>query len=217
MYKYTEKFVMDLLFNENKIRIGTLQGFRDMEAKHGISDPKEGSYNDIVHIDKLTGQEYYDHPKRRENFGNGFLGPGCEGLTITNSNFIFERSSPNFLIFCCAHTKSADLFSEFDGADVCYEIRKPQTFFELITWALEKKFNCEVIFRGIFKVDYDEYDRERPNLDTDFLHPALVKTKTFSPQCELRAIWQVPEGLITEPYYDLQVVGIRKSCRVVEF
>ena len=39
MYKYLRKKYADQLFNENGIRIGTLNWYRDMENKKGISDP----------------------------------------------------------------------------------------------------------------------------------------------------------------------------------
>lgn len=216
MYKYTEKFVADLLFNENRIRIGTLNGFRDMEAKQGISDPLEGSYGDHVEING-TDEDYHNNAVFRQNVQN-FVQMDASSSHITFKNCFVKttRRSPNYLIFCSAHTKSIQLLKQFDGADTCFHIYKPKTFFDLITWALDKQFQYPVRFLGVHEVSYKPYQRQRSAIDSRPIHPALAKTEEFLPQCELRAIWEIPQELITEPYYDLQVLGLKKYCRLIE-
>lgn len=217
MYKYTEKFVADLLFNENSIRIGTLNGFRDMEAKQGISDPLEGSYQDKLKIDYFDERDFYTNPNLRQNVQNSFsIGPGCHNVRFINPTIITTRYSPNYLIFCTAHSKSEKLLNEFEGADTCYNIHKPFSFYQLITWELEKELQCKVNFLGIYEVIYDEYERIRSGMNSRHIPPALAKTKEFSPQCELRAIWEVPQNLITKHHYDLNVLGLRKYCQIID-
>ena len=106
--------------------------------------------------------------------------------------------------------------NQFDGADTCVLIHKPNSFFQLITWALEQELKHTVKFLGVAKVDYDNHERQRSDVRSIYIHPALTKTKIFEPQLELRAIWELPEQLITQPYYDLKIVGLRKFCRVVD-
>lgn len=217
MFKYTESFVADLLFKENRIRIGTLNGFRDMESKQGISDPLEGSYDDHVIING-TEKDYFNNPIFRENLkGLIHIEDSCSNITITNCTSLTKRVSQNFLIFCCADKESSDLFKQFDRADTCFTISKPHRFFTLITWALEKEFNCAVDFLGVHKISYQPYTRKRSAFDSLNIHPALAKTEEFRPQCELRAIWQVPQDLITKPFYDLQVSGLKKTCSLINF
>jgi len=218
MYKYTEKFVADLLFNENRIRIGTLNGFRDMEKRQGISDPLEGSYEDHVVIHG-TDTDYRENHLFRENL-KGFINidsnANVQNIKFINCSSQTKRVSPNFLIFCSAHTKSFEVMEQFDNADSCFHIHKPETFFQLITFALEKEFEGKVNFLGVHKVNYNSYLRKRSALDSKPIHPALAKTEDFIPQCEVRAIWEIPQHLITKPFYDLQIFGLRRFCRLIQ-
>lgn len=217
MYKYVKEKYADQLFIENGIRIGTLNWYRDMETKKGISDPLEGSYQDILKVESFNEKDFFSRPGLRENLQGVFsIAENCSNVIIGNFDLVRRRNSPNLLIFCCAHTKSKDLLNEFEGANTCYHIHKPFPFYQLVTWALKQKLGCPVDFLGVFKIDYDEYERTRDDLDSRPLHPALAKTKDFQGQCELRAIWEVPEEFITELYYDLNVIGLRKSCRIVD-
>lgn len=215
MFKYTEKFVADLLFNENRIRIGTLNGFRDMESKQGISDPLEGSYSDQVIING-TEKDYYNNPTFRQN-SKGFIhiGSNCTDIQMINCISTQTRVSKNFLIFCCASINSPKLMSQFEGATTCFTIQNPNTFFTLITWALERYFSHKVNFLGVHPISYQPYKRMRSAHNSNPIHPALAKTNEFIHQHELRAIWEVPTSLITKPFYDLQIVGLRKTCRLV--
>lgn len=217
LYKYTEKFVADLLFNENCIRIGTLNGFKNMESKKGISDPLEGSYKDKLSIDYFTEKDLFNNPLLRRNIGSSIqVSENSGGVVVIGGQFNSIKRSPNYLIFCSAHTKSSEVMEQFEGADTCFHIYKARSFFLLITWALEKKFNKPVKFLGAWGVNYDEYDRQRSGMNSRPLHPALAKTKEFSSQCEVRAIWEVPEDCIKESYYDLKILGLRKFCRIVD-
>lgn len=212
MYKYTQKFVSDLLFLENTIRVGTLYGFRDMEAKQGISDPKEGEYEDTLHLDYFHMEE--------EDAHNPLLQHNLPGIMIQNSRdikIINTRKSVNYIIYCTAHTKSKEIMNQFEGADTCIEIYKKQTFYQLMTWALAKELKTQVKFLGVHPVNYDHYNRVRYNPYEYSLHPVLAKTKEFEPQCELRAIWEVPDdSLISKSFYDLSVTGLRKCCKLIE-
>lgn len=217
MYKYTTKFVSDLLFKKNCIRIGTLNGYRDMEAKQGISDPLEGSYHETLIIDRFNEQEYYKDPILRENVQHGFhIEQGAINCQIIDCVVESEIKSPNYLIFCTAHKKSKEVMSEFEDATICYQIHKIQSFYQLITWKLEKLFESNLKFHGVVPVHYDEYNRLNSDIRSRRLSPVIAKTSEFSPQCELRAIWEVPEELIKEPHYDLQILGLSKTCRIID-
>lgn len=217
MYKYTEKFVADLLFNNNSIRIGTLDGFKKMEATKGISDPLEGSYIDTLNIDYFDQNDVFSNPILRENLQGAYsFGENASIIMIVDPIIINTRTSPNYLIFCSAHKKSSDLLEHFEGADTCYHIHKPSSFYQLITWELEKELNCVVKFLGVHKVVYDNYERNRSGINSRHLPPSLAKTLEFQPQCELRAIWEIPEEKITKPHYDLKILGLRKFCKIVD-
>lgn len=217
MYKYTSKYVADLLFQKNIIRIGTLKGFREMEEKQGISDPLEGSYRDIFQTSNVNEKNYFSNPRLRENIKHAIsIGPNSSNIHIGSVEIRTHRQSPNYLIYCIAHTKSKDLLDEFEGAEICYQINKPDTFYQLITWALEKKLNCEVEFLGVHEVSYDEYERKRSDENSLPIPPALTKTSHFSRQCELRAIWKAPEEFINDPFYDLNIIGLKKTCSIAD-
>ena len=218
MYKYLKKKYADQLFNENIIRIGTLNWYKDMEKENkGRADPLEGTYEDLLTITG-TGEDYYSNSVFRQNVAEFIhFEPSARATSIKNLKIVTLRESPNYLIFCSAHTKSVNVLKQFKGADTCFHIYKPDTFFQLITWALEKQFQQPVKFLGVHPVSYKPFRRERSAIDLEaHIHPVLAKTEEFEPQCELRGIWEIPQHLITKPYYDLQIPGLRKFCRIVD-
>lgn len=217
MYKYTEKFVADLLFKKNAIRIGTLEGFQKMEHKAGISDPLEGYYVDELKLDHFNQDDYHSIPSLKESLkGNMSIGQNST-VNVYGGTFRKEIRSPNYLIFCFAHTKSKSIMQEFEGADTCFQIVRP-LFFPLITWSLEKKLQTKVKFLGVHEIIYGNKLRTRTDKYSERIPPALAKTQQFASQCELRAIWEVPENFtLNQPHYDLtNVVGLRTCCEIIE-
>lgn len=218
MFKYLPKKYTDLLFTENSICIGTLHGYRDMENKRGISDSLEGSYHDILNLDYFDQDSLPTDPNVKRNLKNLFNLDDIKGkVQFTNCSFGQRNISPNFLIYCFSYEKSKEVMNEFDGAECCFEIKKPSTFFQLITWELEKKLNTNVNFVGVFEVDYSEYKRKRKGENSIPIHPVLAKTEAFKNQKELRAIWEIPRNyIIPEPFYIFNILGLNKCCRIVE-
>lgn len=217
MYKYVKKKYADQLFNQNRIRIGTLNWYRDMEEdKKGIADPLEGSYRDELKVKSFTEKDYLNNRTVRQNIPN-FLGidKSWSNVTIKNFSIIDYKQASNFLIFCSAHKKSQELFNEFEGADTCYEIHNHKKFFQLITRELKKQIKSRITFINAFYIDYGDYHRTRNNIYEDALHPVLVKTRKFERQCEVRAVWEVEDPSILEPFYDLQVPHLRTCCRLI--
>lgn len=215
MYKYTEKFVADKLFNENSIRIGTLYGFRDMEHKNGISDPKEGKFIDkavLDHFDSdihVTSEELDQFLSPMINF-NGIRPKRMVLKNISDSRTVLAK---NYLIFCYSKRIAFRMFKLFDKSDTCYEITSHDVFFNLITEALQIKLNCPVTFHGLFPVSYGNFERTRAYNVKHPFDAAIVKTNTFRSQHEIRAIWSVPDNVtLTEHYYDLEQVDNLSSC-----
>lgn len=218
MYKYTEKFVANKLFNENSIRIGTLYGFRDMEHKNGISDPKEGKFKDRSVLDHFDS-DIHQMDDELEQFLGSMIRSKIKPQKMVLKNISVSRAviSKNYLIFCFSKRLALRMFKLFDKSEICYQITSHDEFFDLITKALQMKLNCNVTFQGIFPISYGNFERKRAY---NIKHPfdaSTVKTNEFRNQHELRAIWSVPENVtLTEHYYDLeQVDNLSACCKLV--
>lgn len=188
-----------------------------MEEKRGYSDPHEGSFKDVAKIDAFDLEEYRNNELMRETLKDAIrIGNVGEGSVIQFNNVQIntKRIAKNCLIFCSAYKKSLEVMNQFEGTDTCYEIKNIEHFFLLITWALEKKLKTKVKLENIYYVDYDEYERVRCGKTQRVTLPSYIaKTKEFEPQCELRAVWQVPENFKLEEFYDLTIPGLRKYCK----
>lgn len=215
MFKYTQEFVLNKLFNENTIRIGTLKGYRDMEAKQGISDPFEGSYRDALSLAHFSGSDIHSNPELNKAVRGAINVPNSSEFNFYNTKITTKQVSCNFLIYCCSLKLDKALFEEFEDANVCYEIHKPERFIHLITWALKKELGCNVTFAGVHAVSYKDFERKRMSPSEKLIHPAIAKTPEFANQFETRFLWHAPEDKINKPCYDLNVTGIRKCCRQV--
>lgn len=224
MYKYLKKeHAVDLLEN-NGICIGTLYGYKRMENNKGRSDEFEGMYIDTIEIEHLHADEYFENETIRKNL-EGMIeilpddpnnhSKGNTG-SMKNLTIARPRESYNCLIFCISYEKSRTVMEQFEGAEVCVEIHKPDTFFNLITWELKKSFGPSLDFLGIFQIEYDYLYKKRDLYSTP-LPPFITKTLDFAPQKELRAVWALDdESLIDKPFYLHKILGLKKCCRVVE-
>lgn len=221
MFKYLKRKYADQLLNEGGIRIGTLYGYRNMEeteANKGRADPLEGKSRDKLHIPYFNNNDFQSNQKLRDNvahYVNLISGPVT--YEFDNCTFSTDLHAPNYLIFCLSHEKSITVMQQFEGADTCVEIVKKEKFFDLITWELNRYFKTEFNFIGVARVQYGPFERFRSGIDSDPLDPVLAKTMKYEPQRELRAIWSIPKDVeITEAFYDLNIFGLNKCCRMIE-
>lgn len=215
MYKYLKRQYAEGLLNKNEIVIGTLYGYRDMEQTEenkGRYDPFEGKYKDKLSlINPNIPKDDWDNPIVRGNIGS-FKFENCAFVNIHN-----EYVAPNCLIYCTSYEKSLEVMSEFKDADTCIEIKNISSFYNLITWELQRKLHQDIRLRTVSRIDYDFYERVRSDIYGLPLHPALAKTQEYKKQCEIRAIWSVPDNFqINEAFYKFSIVGLRKNCRLVE-
>lgn len=218
MFKYSKKKYSQALLDQGEIRIGTLYWYRDMEEKKGISDPEEGSFIHNVYQKNITTDKLINEKGLRETISPlikivGDIHPDSK-IHIGGVSFKKRYDSPNLLIFCVSSEKSKEVMSQFEGADTCVEIHKPNTFFQLVTWELEKVLGVPITCHNDWFVSYGDYER------TGYLHeqvsPCLAKTKKFEPQKEVRVIWSVPSDYILKDYYDLKILGLGKCCRILD-
>ena len=179
------------------IRIGTLHDFRKTEHKAGISDPKEGTKTVSHHIDHLHIKDSSDTSRNSKKdiyslsaFNAISLGENCKDITISNVYVSKKFNEPDVFILCVSKHLSKKTMNQFEGADSCVKITNESTFYQLITETINSI--TPVVFRGVHEVIYQDRE-EQWDGSTWGRHPAIIKEKEFSPQGELRAIWQ-PRG-----------------------
>lgn len=216
MYKYGSKKYMHGLAERGEIKIGTLFGYKYMEEqKKGVNDPLEGEYiNELMFKDYTFG----NNPAMDGIFANEigrFFGGRMQGLGFHNVSICEHRKASNHLIYCTSFEKSLAVMKEFD-ADCCVEITRPNMFFKLVTYELNKIIKNT--FMDTHVVEYGEHTRVN-EIRKEMLKPILAKTPDFSGQKEMRSIWSVPQDsldMINNDGYILKIPQLKKFCKVVK-
>ena len=203
MYRYSPKIFNASLSIMGIIRIGTLHDFRKAEHKAGISDPKEGTKTVNHHINHLQVEDSSDTSKNNKKdidslsaFNAISLGENPKNITIRNVYFSKNFNEADVFILCMSKYLSTKTMDQFEGADSCIEITNESLFFQLITETINSI--TPVIFRGVYKVTYQDREEQWDGL-TWGRHPAIIKEKEFSPQGELRAIWEPKNSSEIQP------------------
>jgi hypothetical protein len=219
MYRYSPKSFNDLLHVMGCIRIGTLHNFRELEHKRGIADPMEGKKSVPHHIEHLhiadsSNKKSRSHPdmKALELFRAISIGDNCKNITFDNISLVQSFDVPDCFIFCTSREKSKKTMSQFEGADSCLQIHNIDAFYQLLTQTLNSITPVE--FKGVHKVVYQNKN-EKWNGDNWGHHPSLIKETRFSPQEELRAIWQPLINLKIAPQL-LVNYKLGACCRYVQ-
>lgn len=217
MYRYSSQRYNRLLLYMGMIRIGTLLDFRRMEHKKGILDPQEGVKDLTHHIDHLHIANPND-PNMKNNMDLKALKsfPGlnvtAENFTIANITFQQHFDAPDCFILCTSKICSKETLSQFEGANSCVEIVEIDSFYRILTDALNNITPVEFI--GIHEIVYQDRIEQWNGHDWG-CHPALIKETKYKKQHELRAIWQ---PLNKKPIAPLITADHRlgKFCRNVE-
>lgn len=194
MYRYSPKIFNATLSIMGIIRVGTLHDFRKAEHKAGISDPKEGTKTVNHHIDHLQVEDSSDTSKNNTKdidslsaFNAISLGENSKYITISNVSFSKNFNEADVFILCISKYLSKKIMDQFEGADSCVEITNENLLFQLITETINSI--TPVRFRGVYEVIYKDRE-ERWDGSTWGRHPSIIKEKEFTPQGELRAIWE---------------------------
>lgn len=197
MYRYSKSAYNLSLNIMGGIRVGTLHDFRRSDHKRGISDPGEGKKT-ISHFFENESSKNADQSKPSALEALGMITPGStRHVEIQNLNVQRAFSSPNYFILCTSANYSQKTLSQFEDADSCLEIVRPDEFYEILTDALNSL--RRVVFRGVFKVTYQNR-LEIWNGRTHGTRPALIKPiEDFPEQDEMRAIWECRDGGVISP------------------
>lgn len=194
MYRYSPKMYNGSLSTMGIIRIGTLHDFRKIEHMAGISDPKEGTKTVSHHINHLHIEDSSDTSKNDKKdidslsaFNAISLGENSKNIIISNVSFSKCFNEEDVYILCLSKYLSENTMNQFEGADSCVKISNESLFFQLITETINSF--TPVIFHGVHEVIYQDRE-EKWDGSTWGRHPAMIKEREFSPQGELRAIWQ---------------------------
>jgi hypothetical protein len=203
MYRYSPKKFNDNLFVMGGIRIGTLHDFRNTEHKAGIADPKEGTKTVSHYIDNLHIEDSSDTSRNNKKdvdalstFNAISLGKNCKNITISNVSVSKTFNEPDVFILCVSKYLSKETMNQFEGSDSCVKITNESSFYQLITETLNSI--TPVAFHGVHEVIYQDREEQWDGLSWG-RHPAMIKEKKFSPQGELRAIWQPKSSVEIKP------------------
>lgn len=210
-YRYSGKKYNDALLALGNVRIGTLHDFRREEHKKGIADPNEGKKT-VNHVIKYANSNdgHSIHFDAIERFGAIRAGKGTN-IILENVHLSREFNYPDCFLHCSSFEYSSKAMSQFDGADSCVELFDVNGFYGRLTEAISSV--CPVQLVVVQKVVYMERVEQWDGA-TWGVHPALIKEPIFSPQVEVRAIWQPRFTGAIEPVV-INDVGLVRFCRSV--
>lgn len=212
LYRYSNKKYNDLLLNDGSLKIGTLHDFRSIEHKAGISDPNEGMKTVSHYIDYYSPDNESEIPsinaRAMETVTPGMLVLG-KGSSMHNITIAREFKEPNCFVHCSSYVLSADVMSQFEGANSCVEIFDVRGFYRQLTRTINKTTPVEQFLQC--RITYKSRE-ENWNGQNFGLHPSFIKEDQFERQYEYRVIWipassdSIAPIIINEP-------KLKKFCR----
>jgi hypothetical protein len=206
LFKYSKWAHAEALIRWGKIRVGTLDDYRNIE-KHSslIGDKDEGQTSLFDDPLFATGETLSAFSAR---WVPGFTGPGMSGVTFVGCYFNEPKRSPNCWLYCMSERLSLRVMDSFEANyDACVRIPGVSPFFMSIWQELAR--HRPIAGGGIIPVTYRR--RSLHYGDDDGLHPIEVKAPGFAPQVEVRFVY-FPAQEITEPYLDLTIPGLKAFC-----
>lgn len=218
LYRYAEQKWNDALRTQGSIRIGTLHDYRKAEHKPGVQDALEGmKWRSQSMKGWDSGAEIPGQPsiQARANELFGIIRFEGEGRLQIDGDITFSReyNEPNCFIHCTSYKLSKNVMSQFEGADSCLKITRYQDFYTTLTRAIYKQRPVDI--GGLNLVVYEDRDQAFNGVD-EGLDACWVKSKDFSAQLEVRAIWYPKDPNPIEPLI-LEVpelVGLTKELKV---
>lgn len=210
LYKYSNSYYARGLAQIGLYRIGTLGDFRKLEHLEGISDTEEGVKFVNVDIENEVFKTGAEVPKNLASLGLIRCDDSSTNITLTNIHTTHTLIAPDAYIWCASTEKSAEVMSQFGGANTCVEIHDVPRFITVLNQIM---LTMDVIFLGVFEVQYRNRS-ENWKRDSLGLHPALIKSLDFQLQKEVRAIWVPRHSDPIEPTHG-RCDGLANYCRVV--
>jgi hypothetical protein len=212
VYKYGERVWSELLISHGGVRIGTLYDFRKSEHKRGIADATEGKKAIFHPVERYNSRSSRGIDKVAVDNLGSFAVHGNVDLSINSLTISRNFNSPDCYVHCTAHTLSREVLKQFEKADSCIEIMRPNAFYKHLTSIINK--HTPVHFYGFHRIVYADR-REKFNGENYGRRPDLIKDPEFFPQCEIRAIW-IPKAKRPIEPFSVQEKPLRKFCREVE-
>ncbi|HXC52872.1 MAG TPA: hypothetical protein VN634_18445 [Candidatus Limnocylindrales bacterium] len=191
LYKYMSTASLDELLDGGRIRIGTLDEYRDT-CSHSdeVADRKEGSRRIVVDVSpganpRAEAERVVRDHRLDENDNSD--------VRVENhrDSVVVEARSPNLYLFSASLRCDRDLMSTL-GYDACVKIASPEKFFRSLTGAMSGVRS----FLGFREVIYE--DPHCPKARAAGVHPAFFKRADYSHQAEVRALWE-PDAPRIEP------------------
>ncbi|AFQ48283.1 hypothetical protein [Burkholderia cepacia] len=216
LYKYMKRRYADTLVTSGGVRIGTLHGFRNIEAfGPGIGDADEGKKTVHVKINDgpiVAGSEHADALKAMRLID---LGPSDNSTgTIGSVNIQVHIDHTDAYVWCCSSQRSEDAMAGIGGSDACVEIFNVPKFYAALTEAMSG--HGQFVVMGPMSVQYGELV-EPWNGANYGRHPVFMKGHAFAQQREVRIAW-IPLPDATGPLGAI-VLGASdagKFCRIIE-
>ncbi len=194
LYKYLEPKWADAMIRTGTMRIGTLEVYRDLEAKDAErGDIGEGTRT--LHSDDMP--RVYNSTAELPPVLQG-ISCGPRGLATNGPNaIVINNRVPNVYVYCLTEQFDRTVMASFGGA--CVRIEKPAEFFA----AVDDCFRIQLQEIGLTlyegTLDHCVYVERHQNYHAATqVHDCFLKPPKYEHQHEVRAIW-CPTQLPIEP------------------
>src|SRR5690554_5684043 len=184
LIKYLKQEHLELLMEQDTLRVGSSRQYRSAELGAMVGDPREG---EMV----ISGEAQQVSPANRHLYPglNRLLSPDSNVGTISVSNL--RIITGDFLMCSCALGYELDAhlkWNFYQQYDSSYQIVQPEKFFNAISRELHEQCGVKTLRHGCVAyyddVGFDIRD-ERTLLPPEFSKAA----KSYANQKEYRVVW----------------------------
>ncbi len=220
-YKYMEaRFASDLV-DKGKLRINSLNYYKDVEA-HGnaVGGREENTYNAVSAIEGTkTGAELNE---LEQMVFKPAPGVDPSSLSISNLSIVVPVQGKPSYGFCLSDTLSKELVTKMNDEnqsagnppyDTCVKINDHVQFVKVLSQHLKSK-NLEYYGHGhcFYKsrdISWEEWHRSSEQC------PAFIKGLNYSWQKEVRVLFETESHKDLEPI-DVQIPELIELCEIVD-
>ena len=220
-FKYMEARFAKELIDHGRLRINSLNYYKDIEA-HGnaIGDKEQNTLNAVSAIDGTkTGAELNE---LEQMFFKPAPGVDPSSFSISNLSVVVPVQGKPTYGFCLSDSLSRELVSEMNKEneivgspkyDTCVKIKDHVSFVKILSKYI-KKHNLEYYGHGhcSYKsrnIPWDQWQKQSGQC------PAFIKGLSYKWQKEVRVIFETQSHDDLEPI-DCEIPELKELCEIIE-
>jgi hypothetical protein len=215
LYKYWPLEHVQNLVTHGKVRVGTLDEFRKMEAGFRRD---EGEASGTFREQSGHRASFRDLTPMGRSVADRAMGPASRSIVFDRCTFQASQVHPNAYAFCTSRELSRAAAA---GAVACFEIVDPVGFFERLSDGVHKELTRLAYRSGLMGAGVEATcrpvmygSRERSAAEYGKVDVAFLKPPEFEFENEFRFLWRSPV-LPAGPWHEWTDPALTDLVRIV--